>query len=50
MLTEGIRWRIQDLELLPENEGTQYEIIDGELFVTRTPHFRHQQTCGKIFR
>jgi hypothetical protein len=24
------------------------EIIDGELFVTRTPHFRHQQTCGKI--
>ena len=50
MLTEGIRWTIQDLELLPENEGTQYEIIDGELFVTRAPHFRHQKTCGKIFR
>lgn len=50
MLTEKIRWTIPDLELLPENEGTKYEIIDGELFVTRAPHFRHQQTCGKIFR
>ncbi|MGI2908088.1 Uma2 family endonuclease [Tolypothrix sp. VBCCA 56010] len=48
MLTEKIRWTIQDLELLPENEGTKYEIIDGELFVTRAPHFRHQQTCLKI--
>ena len=48
MLVEKIRWTIEDLELLPENEGTRYEIIDGELFVTRTPHFKHQQTCGKI--
>lgn len=50
MLTEKVRWTIQDLELLPDNEGTKYEIIDGELFVTRAPHFRHQQTCLKIGR
>ena len=48
-INEGVRWTIQDLELLPENEGTRYEIIDGELFVTRAPHSRHQQTCGKFF-
>ena len=47
---EGIRWTIQDIELLPENEWIRYEIIDGELFVTRSPHLRHQQVCGRIFR
>jgi Uma2 family endonuclease len=37
-------WRSTDLELFPEN-GVRYEIIDGELFVSRMPHFRHQATC-----
>jgi Uma2 family endonuclease len=45
----GVRWTTQDVELLPENEGTRYEIVDGELFMTRAPHFKHQQTCGRIF-
>lgn len=47
---EGVRWTIHDLEVLPANEGTRYEIIHGELFVTRTPHHRHQQVCVKIAR
>lgn len=47
---EGVRWTIHDLEVLPENEWTRYEIIHGELFVTRTPHYLHQQVCGKTFR
>lgn len=47
---DRVRWTVQDLEVLPENEWTRYEIIDGELFVTPTPHRRHQQVCGKIFR
>ncbi len=42
-ITQRIRWTTQDLELLPENEGIRYEIIDGELFVTRAPHARHQR-------
>jgi Uma2 family endonuclease len=50
MLTAGVRWTTHDVELLPENEGTRYEIVDGELFVTRAPHFKHQQTCGRIFQ
>ena len=35
--TEGVRWTTTDLDLLPDNEGTRYEIIDGELFMTRAP-------------
>ncbi|MFN6515532.1 MAG: Uma2 family endonuclease [Nostoc sp. CreGUA01] len=49
MLNTGVRWTTQDVELLPENEGTRYEIVDGELFVSRASHFKHQQTCGRIF-
>ncbi|MGV0108564.1 putative restriction endonuclease domain-containing protein [Nostoc sp. DSM 114160] len=49
MLNNGVCWTIHDVELFAENEGTRYEIVDGELFVTRVLHFKHQQTCGKIF-
>ncbi|NET33198.1 MAG: Uma2 family endonuclease [Cyanothece sp. SIO1E1] len=44
-----VRWTIHDLEVLPQSEGTRYEIIDGELFVTRSPHRKHQQVTGKIY-
>ena len=37
-----IKWTSADLELLPEN-GDRYEIIDGELYMTRTPHWKHQK-------
>jgi Uma2 family endonuclease len=47
---DRVRWTTTDIDLLPENEGIRYEIIDGELFVTRAPHIRHQRTCGKIYR
>ncbi|MBF2022630.1 MAG: Uma2 family endonuclease [Hydrococcus sp. C42_A2020_068] len=49
-MAQGVRWTVHDIDLLPENEGIRYEIIDGELFVTRAPHSRHQQTCGRIFQ
>lgn len=47
---DGVPWTVQDLDVLPENEWTRYEIINGELFVTPAPHRRHQQVCGKISR
>lgn len=47
--SDKVRWTTADLELLPDN-GNRYEIIDGELFVTRAPHWGHQQTCGRIFQ
>jgi Uma2 family endonuclease len=49
LTTEQIRWSVRDLEVLPQSEGTRYELIDGELFVTRSPHRKHQQVSGKIF-
>ena len=36
-----VRWTVADLEVLPD-DGGRYEIIDGELFVTRAPHWKHQ--------
>ena len=45
---ERLRWTTADLELLPDN-GNRYEIIDGELLVTRAPHWKHQKACGRLF-
>jgi Uma2 family endonuclease len=44
-------WTTADLESLPsyEESGDRYEIINGELFVTRAPHWNHQSTCGNIY-
>jgi Uma2 family endonuclease len=45
---ERLRWTTADLELLP-NDGNRYETIDGDLFVTRAPHWGHQETCGNVY-
>jgi Uma2 family endonuclease len=42
------RWTSADLAVLPDNDK-RYEIIDGELYVSRQPHWYHQRTGGKIF-
>jgi Uma2 family endonuclease len=42
---ERIRWTSADLELLPDSSN-RYEIIDGELLVTRAPHWGHQRATG----
>lgn len=47
---ERVRWTVHDLEVLPQSEGTRYELIDGELFVARSPHRKHQQVAGKLFQ
>ncbi len=44
-----IRWTTKDIEALPENEWVRYEIIDGDLFVTGSPHHKHQQLAGRVF-
>ncbi len=43
-----LKWTSADLELFPE-DGKRYEIIDGELLVTRAPHSQHQKVCGRLF-
>jgi Uma2 family endonuclease len=45
----SLRWTSADLELLP-NGDRKYEIIDGQLYMSRQPHWHHQGTCGNIYR
>ena len=47
-IDERRRWTSADLELLPDN-GNRYEIIDGELFVARAPHWGYQKAIGNIY-
>ena len=42
------RWQTKDLERLPEEPFLSYEIIDGELIVSRKPHLRHAAIIGKL--
>ncbi|NJN04346.1 MAG: Uma2 family endonuclease [Leptolyngbyaceae cyanobacterium SL_1_1] len=43
-----VQWTTTDLELLPESSN-RYEIIDGDLLVTRAPHWGHQKACGNAY-
>jgi Uma2 family endonuclease len=50
MVSHPLQWTIRDLDALPDDGGwNRYEIIDGELFVTRAPHIRHQDVGGNIY-
>jgi Uma2 family endonuclease len=47
-VVSGYRWKTRDLERLPEEPFLSYEIIDGELIVSRKPHLRHAAIIGKL--
>ena len=38
-----------DLALLPD-DGKRYEIIEGDLYVSKLPSAEHQFICGQLFR
>ena len=42
-----LRWTSRDLEALPDN-GKRYEIVDGELYVSKQPDWYHQFVCGQL--
>jgi Uma2 family endonuclease len=46
--TNPIRWTVADLVIFEGDRANCYEIIDGELFVTRAPDWRHQAVCINI--
>jgi Uma2 family endonuclease len=39
---------IDDLDAMPD-DGNRYEIIEGELFVSRAPNLKHQRVSGNLF-
>ena len=46
-MTSRLRWTSKDLEALPD-DGKRYEIIDGELYVSKQPHYYHQLVCAEL--
>ena len=50
---EAYRWRTSDLDPLPDTPWLRYEIISGELIVSRRPHLQHSEiilTLGSFLR
>jgi Uma2 family endonuclease len=45
---KALHWTSRDLEILPD-DGKQYEIIDGELYVSKQPNIEHQLICTRIW-
>lgn len=45
--TTALRWTSADLETLPD-DGKRYEIIDGELYISKSPHYEHQRACSNL--
>ena len=46
-MSTALRWTSADLAVLPD-DGKRYEIIDGDLYMSRQPHWHHQQACMRI--
>ncbi len=43
----ALRWTSRDLEMLPD-DGNRYEVVDGELYVSKQPHWHHQRVCLRL--
>ncbi len=46
-MSTALRWTSADLDTLPD-DGKRYEIIEGELYMSKQPHWHHQETCSQI--
>ncbi|HEX2172000.1 MAG TPA: hypothetical protein VHL09_06100 [Dehalococcoidia bacterium] len=40
-MSTHLRFTAADLESFPD-DGNRYEVIDGELYASTAPHYRHQ--------
>ena len=49
-MSTSLRFTTSDLECLPDIDGVRYEIIDGELYVSKAPGWHHQYTTGEVYR
>ena len=44
---KSLAWTSRDLEMMPD-DGKLYEIVDGELYVSKQPHYHHQHLCLRL--
>lgn len=44
------RWTSADLARFPDDDGKRYEIIGGELYVAKQPHWHHQYASNRLGR
>jgi len=42
-------WTVADRDELPD-DGNRYEVIDGQLFVTPAPAWKHQEAVAQLYR
>lgn len=49
-MTVTSRWTSADLEQFPDDPALRYEIIDGELYVSKAPNWYHQVVADRITR
>lgn len=42
-----VRFTVADLDFFPD-DGNRYEVIDGELFVSKAPHYLHQLVLAVV--
>lgn len=47
-MTTSLRYTSTDLEGLPDIDGTRYELIDGDLYVSKQPSWHHQFAVDEI--
>jgi len=47
-IVSSYRWKTKDLARLPEEPFLTYEIVDGELIVSRQPHLRHGEIIAAV--
>jgi len=48
-MVTSVKFTSADLELMPD-DGKRYEIIEGELYVSRQPSVEHQYSCNRLGR
>jgi len=46
-MSTALRFTSADLEVMPD-DGKRYEVIDGELYVSKQPRYHHQYTCTEV--
>lgn len=44
---KAIHWTIRDTDLLPD-DGSHYEVIDGDLYVAKQPDWQHQFVSFRV--